>query len=77
MELTLHDLSPGQHGIIQEVRGSGPLHQRLLEMGFVRGASIRAERTAPLGDPKVYALHGYRICLRQREAAQILLAPRA
>ena len=44
-------------------------------MGVVKGTEIVVDHTAPLGDPRVYTLKGYRLTLRNAEARHILVTP--
>lgn len=44
---------------------------RLGRVGFITGTHVLVERRAPLGDPTVYALRGYRLGLRA-EAAELI-----
>ena len=37
------------------------------------GTRIRVIRRAPMGDPVVYELRGYRLCLRRTEAAHVFV----
>ena len=67
----LCELQPGQQGTIVAVGGAGPLRRRFAEMGIVRGATIRVDRVAPLGDPVAYRIKGYRLSLRREDAAHI------
>ena len=69
--IQLHLLQPGQHGTIAHIRGTGPLRRRFVEMGILKGETIRTERHAPLGDPVEYLIKGYHLALRKEEAAQI------
>jgi len=48
--------------------------QRLLEMGLTIGAEFEVVRFAPMGDPLEIKVRGYRLSLRKREAAGILIA---
>ncbi len=48
---------------------------RLEHMGFLPGTTVRVERRAPLGDPTVYELRGYRLALRRESAALIDVHP--
>ena len=50
------------------------IRQRLLEMGFVRGARLKVEKLAPLGDPMELVIKGYHLSLRRDESACILVA---
>ena len=40
-------------------------------MGLVKGAKIKKEKIAPLGDPIKFKLKDCLICLRKEEAKQI------
>ena len=56
---------------VVRVMGDGAFRQRLLEMGFVRGAQVTVFKNAPLQDPVEYMIMGSHISLRHSEAAQI------
>ena len=53
------------------VNGDGAFRQRLLEMGFVKGAEVTVIRNAPLLDPVEYMILGTHISLRHSEAERI------
>ena len=71
--MTLADLKPKQKGIVVRVRHKGVLCKRLAEMGIVKGALVEFERKAPLGDPIDIKVRGYRLSLRKKEAADIVI----
>lgn len=71
LELRLADLDPGCEGVVAQVVGDAGLAERLLDLGFLPGTPVRVVRRAPLGDPTVYELRGYRLCLRRAEGARI------
>ena len=56
---------------VVRVMGDGAFRQRLLEMGFVRGAKVTVLKNAPLKDPVEYMIMGSHISLRHSEAAQV------
>ncbi|WP_308991601.1 metal-dependent transcriptional regulator [Mariniflexile litorale] len=58
-------------GISKESRGES--RRRLLDLGFVKGASIKIDLTNPLGDPHAYLIKGTSIALRKDQAAKILI----
>lgn len=68
---TLDQLRPGQRGVIEQVRGSDALMQRLLEMGLLEGEPVELLTFAPLGDPLEIRVGDYRLSLRRSEAACI------
>ncbi|MBN2307854.1 MAG: ferrous iron transport protein A [Candidatus Hydrogenedentes bacterium] len=73
MAKTLFDLVSGDVARIVKIRGDGPrsIRQRLLDMGVTRGAEVRVERHAPLGDPVEVTIKGYYLALRMSEAKDI------
>lgn len=73
-KLFLNQLQPGQVAVIVSVGGQAGLRRRYMEMGLVRGETVRVERVAPLGDPVAYSIKGYRLALRREEASQIQVA---
>ena len=69
----LSDLQPGDTAIVVQVLAEGRIRQRLLEMGFIRGASLKIEKLAPLGDPMELVIKGYHLSLRREEGQCILV----
>ncbi|MBF0187421.1 MAG: ferrous iron transport protein A [Magnetococcales bacterium] len=72
-QITLKQLKPGKEATVHDVAGSHQLRLRLMEMGFIPGTAIKAVRSAPLGDPKAYEIHGSRITLGNDEAEAIVM----
>ncbi|MEW6300482.1 MAG: ferrous iron transport protein A [Thermodesulfobacteriota bacterium] len=72
---TLADLGPNEEGRIQSVLGADTLAQRLSEIGFTPGQTVRLVRRAPLGDPLQVRIRGFNIALRRGEARRIVLQP--
>ena len=66
----------GQTVQVVRVMGDGAFRQRLLEMGFVRGAKVTVLKNAPLRDPVEYMIMGSHISLRHSEAAQVEVTDR-
>ncbi len=71
----LSHLRPGERGRIIRVRGDARFRRRIMEMGMVPGEVVEVVRLAPLGDPVQFRVKGYRLALRTREAAHILVEP--
>lgn len=68
--------APGADLVIDHVESDrSPAGRRLLDLGVLPGTPIRVIRRAPLGDPVVYELRGYRLCLRRSETAHIFVRP--
>ena len=70
----LSSLQPGQEGEVVGLQAQGSIRQRLLEMGFIRGARLKVEKLAPLGDPMELIIKGYHLSLRREESSCILVA---
>ena len=58
-------------GISKESRGDS--RRRLLDLGFVKGATISIDLLNPLGEPHAYLIKGTSIALRKDQAAKILI----
>lgn len=71
----LADLAPGASAVVEHVDPDGGLGRRLLDLGFAPGTALRVLRRAPLGDPVVYELRGYRVSLRRSEAVRVWVRP--
>lgn len=71
MVAKLSQLAPGQRARIVSVGGAGPTRRRMLDLGLVAGTDISAIRTAPLNDPVEYAVRGYHLAMRRRDAEAI------
>ena len=67
----LSELEPGTTATVVSVDDSGPVGRRLLDLGLLPGTPIRALRQAPLGDPGIFELRGYQLCLRRSETARV------
>ena len=58
-------------GISRECRGEN--RRRLLDLGFVRGASIKIDLESPMRNPVAYSVKGTSIALRKDQASKILI----
>ncbi len=73
--MTLKELKPGETGKINAVGGEGALRQHFLDMGMIPGAEVTFVKTAPMGDPMEFQLHGYELTLRIADAEKISVTP--
>lgn len=71
---TLDCLKENEYAHILRVGGDGALRRHFLDMGILPGASIEFIKTAPLGDPLEFRIHGYELTLRKDDAAKIDIA---
>jgi Fe2+ transport system protein FeoA len=73
MSRKLSDLKIGQTARVSGVEAADEVGRRILEMGLIPGTDVRLEGAAPLGDPLVFLVRGYRLSLRKTEAAQVAI----
>jgi len=68
---TLDQIPKGRFVHVVGVAGDDPIARRLNDLGIRRGVQIEVIRRAPLGDPTVFELCGYQLCLRRTESARV------
>ena len=61
----------GERGVIVKIYGNGGFRKRIVEMGFIKGKTVEAIMNAPLKDPIIYKIIGYKVSLRREEAKMI------
>lgn len=75
---TLDAVPTGTRAVVTHVEDDDTaLVRRLCDLGFTPGTEIDVLRRAPLGDPVVYRLRDFEICLRDRQARCIQVEVRA
>lgn len=65
-------MKPGETAVISGFTDE-QLSVKLLEMGFLPGAVVRFNFTAPLGDPVCVNIAGFDLSLRLEEASTIII----
>lgn len=71
---TLADIRAGESARIQGIDGDDASKRRLMALGIVAGKEISLETKAPLGDPRIYTILGYRLTIRNEDAKKIRIA---
>lgn len=71
--VSLDQFKAGESGVIEAYKGQQDLHQRLKELGLVRGTFVTVKRFAPFGDPMEIMVRGYHLSIRKQDAATILV----
>ena len=66
--MSLAELLPGQEARLERIELPEDVADRLMELGFLPGTTIRVEKVAPGGDPKVFRVDGAEIALRSETA---------
>jgi ferrous iron transport protein A len=72
---TLLDLRRGDAAILDRIDLPGDDARRLMELGFLPGATVTAGFSAPGGDPRVFQVDGSEIALRRETAKQMMIRP--
>lgn len=72
---SLDRLPVGSSARVADVVGVDATALRLLEMGLTPGITVRVIGRAPLGDPLELEVRGYRLSIRDAEAARVAVAP--
>ncbi|MBS1833658.1 MAG: ferrous iron transport protein A [Acidobacteria bacterium] len=68
---TLLDLRDGENGLLEAIDLPLDMATRLMEMGFLPGATISRGHAAPGGDPRVFRVGGSEIAIRRETAARV------
>ncbi len=69
----LSELAPGNSFKVVRLMAKGEIRQRLLDMGFVKGAEGKMLREALLKDPIEIEIDGYLLLLRRAESADVIV----
>lgn len=57
--------------LVVGVDGDDALSRRLVDLGFVPGATVELEHKSLFSWPRAFRLHGYRLALRRDEANRV------
>jgi Fe2+ transport system protein FeoA len=70
---SLAALREGEEGVLETLDLPDDIATRLMELGFLPGARIRAGRAAPGGDPRVFEVDGSDVAIRRETASRLVL----
>ena len=68
---TLREAKIGETVTVKRIHGEGALKRRIMDMGITKGAQIRVDKVAPLGDPVDLTVRGYHLSLRKEDLNKI------
>ena len=71
MECALAEGRKGELFRLTRMTVPGVLRRRLLDLGFIPGASVEILQKSPLGDPVAYRINSMTIALRREESERI------
>ena len=71
----LSNLQRGERALVLGINENCEVvvRQRLLDLGFVKGAQVVLENISPMGNPISYTIHGTQIALRLADAQLITI----
>ena len=69
--MTLSDIEPGATCTVVKLRDEGATRRRIMDIGITKGAQIRVDKVAPLGDPVDLTVRGYHLSLRKSDLDKI------
>ncbi|MFC3883134.1 ferrous iron transport protein A [Bacillus songklensis] len=70
--ISLYEGKVGDTIQIADLQVEGVMRRRLLDLGFVPGATVQVLRKSPLGDPIAFRVSHTTIALRKEESSKIL-----
>ena len=68
---TLDQIPKGRFVHVIDIVGEDAITRRLNDLGLREGVQVQVVRKAPLGDPTVFELCGYQLCLRRSESERV------
>ncbi|MGN0301972.1 MAG: ferrous iron transport protein A [Anaerotardibacter sp.] len=68
---TLAEAEAGSTVTVVKLQENGAVRRRIMDMGITKGATIKVEKVAPLGDPIQLTVRGYELTLRKEDARKI------
>ena len=71
--MTIADLRQGEEGVLDKIDLPPDDARRLMELGFLPGASVTAAQGSPLGHTRVFRVDGSEVALRRETAACLVL----
>lgn len=73
--MNLTELKQGELARIVDIQQPCDImvHQRLLDLGFIKGAKIAVHNVSPLKDPTAYLIFNTIISLRDMDAQRVLI----
>lgn len=69
--MTLDEIQINKIAVIKRITAQGKLLQKLYDMGFIEGNSLKLIRKSPLQDPIEVEILSYNITLRIQESKSI------
>ena len=72
---TLNEINPGQKAVVRELRSTGSMRRRLLDIGLIKNTRVECIGRSPGGDPSAFLIRGAVIAIRSEDLKDILVMP--
>lgn len=69
----LNEITPGQRGIVKELKSTGSMRRRLLDIGLVENTDVECIGRSPGGDPSAFLIRGAVIAIRSEDCRNIIV----
>ncbi len=69
----LNDIAPGEHAVVSELRSTGSMRRRLLDIGLIENTEVECLGRSPGGDPSAFLIRGAVIAIRSEDCANIMI----
>lgn len=73
-DITLACLPEGCTATVTQMRSSGSMRRRLMDMGLIEGTRVICLHRSPAGDPIAYLIRGAVIALRKEDTGNIFVS---
>ena len=73
---SLNDMKPGEHAVVSQLKSTGSMRRRLLDIGLVENTEVECVGRSPGGDPTAFLIRGAVIAIRSEDCVNILIQRR-
>lgn len=73
MSTNLNMMEIGEHAVVKELKTTGSMRRRLLDIGLVENTEVQCLGKSPSGDPKAFLIRGAVFAIRSEDCDNILI----
>lgn len=70
---SLNDMKPGERAVVSQLKSTGSIRRRLLDIGLVENTEVECLGRSPGGDPTAFLIRGAVIAIRSEDCVNILI----
>lgn len=70
---SLNDMKPGERAVVSQLKSTGSMRRRLLDIGLVENTEVECLGRSPGGDPTAFLIRGAVIAIRSEDCVNILI----